>query len=216
MLESLFFRCCRPYSRSGTKTSGDRSSVGRVPDCDSGCRGFEPHRSPQNSLDKSSNYAAPASGVFCSCSEFDQNLTVLACAAKWLGAKCAYFCTISIRSLPPSSFSTINGVPACTCHDAKVCRKSCHLKSDTPAALHARGNALRSCLLIRLPSPASSVSGTALALANLASSCDTANSDETYAPASLLVLAQTSNAEDPIDEDSCYVVSGEDSIGLCG
>ena len=25
---------------------GDRSSVGRVPDCDSGCRGFEPRRSP--------------------------------------------------------------------------------------------------------------------------------------------------------------------------
>ena len=26
--------------------SGDRSSVGRAPDCDSGCRGFDPHRSP--------------------------------------------------------------------------------------------------------------------------------------------------------------------------
>jgi hypothetical protein len=26
--------------------SGDRSSVGRVQDCDSCCRGFEPHRSP--------------------------------------------------------------------------------------------------------------------------------------------------------------------------
>ena len=26
---------------------GGRSSVGRAPDCDSGCRGFEPHRSPQ-------------------------------------------------------------------------------------------------------------------------------------------------------------------------
>lgn len=25
---------------------GGRSSVGRAPDCDSGCRGFEPHRSP--------------------------------------------------------------------------------------------------------------------------------------------------------------------------
>lgn len=34
----------------GSDLSGDRSSVGRVPDCDSGCRGFEPHRSPQNSL----------------------------------------------------------------------------------------------------------------------------------------------------------------------
>ena len=27
---------------------GGCSSVGRVPDCDSGCRGFEPHQSPQN------------------------------------------------------------------------------------------------------------------------------------------------------------------------
>ena len=26
---------------------GDCSSVGRAPDCDSGCRGFEPHQSPQ-------------------------------------------------------------------------------------------------------------------------------------------------------------------------
>ncbi len=26
--------------------SGGRSSVGRAPDCDSGCRGFEPHRPP--------------------------------------------------------------------------------------------------------------------------------------------------------------------------
>ena len=25
---------------------GGRSSVGRAPDCDSGCRGFEPHRPP--------------------------------------------------------------------------------------------------------------------------------------------------------------------------
>ena len=25
---------------------GERSSVGRAPDCGSGCRGFEPHRSP--------------------------------------------------------------------------------------------------------------------------------------------------------------------------
>ena len=27
--------------------NGGCSSVGRVPDCDSGCRGFEPHQSPQ-------------------------------------------------------------------------------------------------------------------------------------------------------------------------
>ena len=30
------------------KISGGRSSVGRAPDCGSGCRGFEPHRSPQS------------------------------------------------------------------------------------------------------------------------------------------------------------------------
>ena len=29
------------------KINGERSSVGRAPDCDSGGRGFEPHRSPQ-------------------------------------------------------------------------------------------------------------------------------------------------------------------------
>jgi hypothetical protein len=31
--------------------SGGRSSVGRVPDCDSGCRGFEPRRSPHRISD---------------------------------------------------------------------------------------------------------------------------------------------------------------------
>ena len=29
------------------KVNGGGSSVGRAPDCDSGCRGFEPHQSPQ-------------------------------------------------------------------------------------------------------------------------------------------------------------------------
>ena len=32
----------------GCKFDGGRSSVGRVPDCDSGCRGFEPHRPPHH------------------------------------------------------------------------------------------------------------------------------------------------------------------------
>ena len=30
--------------------NGGSSSVGRVPDCDSGCRGFEPHLPPQKIL----------------------------------------------------------------------------------------------------------------------------------------------------------------------
>ena len=30
---------------------GGRSSVGRAPDCDSGCRGFEPHRPPHLNFD---------------------------------------------------------------------------------------------------------------------------------------------------------------------
>ena len=33
-------------SRLASSSSGGGSSVGRVPDCDSGCRGFEPHPSP--------------------------------------------------------------------------------------------------------------------------------------------------------------------------
>lgn len=37
--------------------SGGRSSVGRVPDCDSGCRGFEPHRSPQKILARPNRWA---------------------------------------------------------------------------------------------------------------------------------------------------------------
>ena len=33
---------CEEYKKS----YGGRSSVGRAPGCDPGCRGFEPHRSP--------------------------------------------------------------------------------------------------------------------------------------------------------------------------
>lgn len=36
---------------------GGRSSVGRAPDCDSGCRGFKPRRSPQFLKIKRSLYA---------------------------------------------------------------------------------------------------------------------------------------------------------------
>ena len=36
---------------------GDCSSVGRAPDCDSGCRGFEPHQSPQLILFDSATYS---------------------------------------------------------------------------------------------------------------------------------------------------------------
>ena len=42
-----------------------------------------------------------------------------------------------------------------------------------------------------------------------------ANADASYVPESLLELAQTSDAEDPIDDDSVYVVSDGGSIGLC-
>jgi hypothetical protein len=35
-----------------SKINGGRSSVGRAPDCDSGRRGFEPHRPPQISIFK--------------------------------------------------------------------------------------------------------------------------------------------------------------------
>ena len=42
-----------PYNNWFSKcriSSGDRSSVGRVQDCDSCCRGFEPRRSPQKPI----------------------------------------------------------------------------------------------------------------------------------------------------------------------
>ena len=42
-----------------------------------------------------------------------------------------------------------------------------------------------------------------------------ANTSETYEKESLLPLAQTSDEEDPIDEDNFYLVSSGGSIGLC-
>jgi hypothetical protein len=42
-----------------------------------------------------------------------------------------------------------------------------------------------------------------------------ANSDETYDVDGLLVLADTADSEDPIDEDCFYVVSPGGAIGLC-
>jgi hypothetical protein len=48
----IHLRAGQPCGRGAEKQqfSGDRSSVGRVPDCDSGRRGFESHRSPQLTL----------------------------------------------------------------------------------------------------------------------------------------------------------------------
>ncbi|MFA7138260.1 MAG: zinc ribbon domain-containing protein [Bacteroidales bacterium] len=42
-----------------------------------------------------------------------------------------------------------------------------------------------------------------------------ANSDETYIKDTLLTIAKTSDAEDPIDEDGFYLVSPSGAIGLC-
>ncbi|HZK27639.1 MAG TPA: zinc ribbon domain-containing protein, partial [Thermoclostridium sp.] len=42
-----------------------------------------------------------------------------------------------------------------------------------------------------------------------------ATSDDRYDVKGLLVLAETSDSEDPIDEDSFYVVSPAGAIGLC-
>lgn len=39
--------CAKGHSSKAFKRYGERSSVGRAPDCDSGRRGFESHRSPQ-------------------------------------------------------------------------------------------------------------------------------------------------------------------------
>ncbi|EHQ91334.1 zinc ribbon domain-containing protein [Desulfosporosinus youngiae] len=42
-----------------------------------------------------------------------------------------------------------------------------------------------------------------------------ATADDKYDVKGLLVLAETSDSEDPIDEDSFYVVSPAGAIGLC-
>jgi ribosomal protein L40E len=52
-------------------------------------------------------------------------------------------------------------------------------------------------------------------VATLCGSWSFATSDEKYDVKGLLVLAETSDSEDPIDEDSFYVVSPAGAIGLC-
>ncbi len=42
-----------------------------------------------------------------------------------------------------------------------------------------------------------------------------ATADERYDKTTLVTLAETSDSEDPIDEDSFYVVSPAGAIGLC-
>lgn len=51
--------------------------------------------------------------------------------------------------------------------------------------------------------------------ATLCGSWSFATSDERYNAKDLLVLAETSDSEDPIDEDSFYLVSPSGAIGLC-
>jgi hypothetical protein len=52
-------------------------------------------------------------------------------------------------------------------------------------------------------------------VATLCGSWSFATSDEKYDVKGLLVLAETSDSEDPIEEDSFYVVSPAGAIGLC-
>jgi hypothetical protein len=51
--------------------------------------------------------------------------------------------------------------------------------------------------------------------ATLCKSWSFATADERYDAEGLLALAETSDSEDPIDEDSFYVVSLTGAIGLC-
>ena len=51
--------------------------------------------------------------------------------------------------------------------------------------------------------------------ATLCGSWSFATSNDRYDVKGLLVLAETSDSEDPIDEDSFYVVSPTGAIGLC-
>ena len=48
----------------GKEENGGCSSVGRVPDCDSGCRGFESHLPPHSSQKRSRSGAQAPSGFF--------------------------------------------------------------------------------------------------------------------------------------------------------
>ena len=51
--------------------------------------------------------------------------------------------------------------------------------------------------------------------ATLCKSWSFATADDRYDVKGLLVLAETSDSENPIDEDSFYVVSPAGAIGLC-
>jgi hypothetical protein len=51
--------------------------------------------------------------------------------------------------------------------------------------------------------------------ATLATDWNFATADERYEKTSLLALAEMSDSENPIDEDSFYVVSPAGAIGLC-
>ena len=51
--------------------------------------------------------------------------------------------------------------------------------------------------------------------ATLCRSWSFATSNDRYDVKGLLVLAETSDSEDPIDEDNFYVVSPAGAIGLC-
>ena len=52
---------------------------------------------------------------------------------------------------PPSSCSTCNGVLFCTCHEAQVCRRSCHRNDSMPTSFSARRQARVLALSIGRP-----------------------------------------------------------------
>ncbi len=111
----------------GRFLGGGRSSVGRVPDCDSGCRGFESHRPPHPY-----SFSAVAPANFLRSGAFSQDpSTAGVFRTRLLSCTLAGICSVRrpVRSLTfrPCSISVVTA----------LARKSWNVKRALPAFPHA-------------------------------------------------------------------------------
>ena len=70
----------RPAYGGKSKANGGRSSVGRAPDCDSGGRGFDPHRPPHFSKQGAARFHGPLAQLV---EQLTLNQLVLGSSPRW-------------------------------------------------------------------------------------------------------------------------------------
>ena len=107
--------------------NGGRSSVGRAPDCDSGGRGFEPHRPPHCRRSKRKQYADVVKLV----DTLDLGSSAARCESSSLSVRTIYL-TVSLQG--SQTIAAMSGFFVPVCFDPIPCLDNIH-KLRVPESL---------------------------------------------------------------------------------